>query len=235
MRGEKRMDWRTELESRLRALADEKLANFSSGLNPTCKPMLGVRLPELRKIAKEIAKTDYKDFLEHCPDSYFEYETLKAYVLGYAKDDIETILFYADQFVPTIKDWSVNDSFCQNFSIARKYPERVFDWLMDYAKKNEEFPQRIVAVLLMSHFLVPEYIDRVLAVMDTLQYDGYYTRMGVAWCVATAYAKFPKETAGYLADNKLQDWTYNKAIQKMCESYRVAEEDKAYWRARKRK
>ena len=229
------MDWRTELLPRLQALADEKLANFSSGLNPGSKPMLGVRLPELRKIAKELAKEDYKGFLEECPDTYFEYETLKAYVLGYAKDDIETILSYADRFVPTIGDWSVSDSFCQNFSIAKKYPERVFDWVMGYAKKEEEFSQRVAAVLLMSHFLVPEYIGRVLAVMDTLQYDGYYTRMGVAWCVATAYAKFPKETAVYLADNKLQDWTYNKAIQKMCESDRVGEEDKAYWKARKRK
>ena len=229
------MDWRTELEPRLQALADEKLANFSSGLNPNCKSMLGVRLPELRKIAKEIAKADYKGFLEEGPETYFEYETLKAYVLGYAKDDIETILSYADCFIPKIKDWSVNDSFCQNFTIARKYPERVFDWLMGYAKKEEEFSQRVAAVLLMSHFLVPEYIEKVLAVMDILQYDGYYTKMGVAWCVATAYAKFPKETAAYLGNNKLQDWTYNKAIQKMCESYRVSDEDKAYWKVRKRK
>lgn len=229
------MEWRTELEQRLRELASEHQAKFSEGLTPNCKPMLGVRLPELRKIAKEIAKTDYRGFLEECPDTYFEHETLQAYVLGYAKDDIETILSYADRFVPKICDWSVNDSFCQNFSIARKYPERVFSWLMDYAKKEEEFSQRVVAVLLMSHFLVPEYIDKVLASMDILQYDGYYTKMGVAWCVATAYAKFPKETAAYLSDNKLQDWTFNKAIQKMCESYRVTEADKAYWKARKRK
>lgn len=229
------MDWRTELEPRLRSLASEHQAKFSSGLTPNCKPMLGVRLPELRKIAKEIAKADYKEFLEECSDIYFEYETLQAYVLGYAKDDIEVILSYADRFLPKIKDWSVNDSFCQNFTIARKYPERVFDWLMDYAKQDAEFPQRVVAVLLMSHFLVPEYIDKVLTVMDTLQHDGYYTKMGVAWCVATAYAKFPKETGVYLADNKLRDWTYNKAIQKMCESYRVGDADKEYWKARKRK
>ena len=228
------MNWRTELEPRLRALADEKLANFSSGLNPGCKPMLGVRLPELRKIAKEIAKEDYRDFLEHCPDTYFEYETLQAYVLGYAKDDIETILSYADRFVPKIKDWSVNDSFCQNFTVARKYRERVYDWLMGYAKKEEEFSQRVVAVLLMSHFLVPEYIDRVLAVMDTLQYDGYYTKMGVAWCVATAYAKFPKETAAYLAENQLRDWTYNKALQKIAESLRVSQDVKKMIREMKR-
>ena len=229
------MNWKTELEPRLQVLASAHQASFSSSLTPNCKPMLGVRLPELRKIAKEIAKEDYKGFLEECPDTYFEYETLQAYVLGYAKDDIETILSYGDRFLPKIKDWSVNDSFCQNFSIARKYPERVFDWLMHYAKRDEEFPQRVVAVLLMSHFLVPEYIDKVLSVMDMLQYDGYYTKMGVAWCVATAYAKFPKETAAYLKHNQLRDWTYNKAIQKMCESYRVADADKAYWKERKRK
>jgi hypothetical protein len=106
---------------------------------------------------------------------------------------------------------------------------------MRYAVKEEEFSQRVVAVLTMSHFLIPEYIDKVLNVMDELQYDAYYTKMGVAWCVATAYAKFPKETAVYLANNKLQDWTNNKAIQKMCESYRVADEDKVYWKERKRK
>lgn len=229
------MEWRSELEPRLLALASEHQAKFSSSLTPNCKPMLGVRLPELRTIAKEIARTDYRGFLEECPDTYFEYETLQAYVLGYAKDSIEVILSYADRFLPKIADWSVNDSFCQNFTIARKYPERVFDWLLGYAKKEEEFLQRVVAVLLMSHFLTPAYIDRVLAVMDTLQFDGYYTRMGVAWCVATAYAKFPKETAAYLADNRLHDWTYNKAIQKMCESYRVGDADKAYWKARKRR
>ena len=124
------MNWKTELEPCLKSLASAHQAKFSSSLTPNCKPMLGVRLPELRKIAKEIAKENYREFLEECPDTWFEYETLQAYVLGYAKDDIEVILSYADRFLPKIKDWSVNDSFCQNFTIARKYPERVFDWLM---------------------------------------------------------------------------------------------------------
>lgn len=229
------MEWRTELEGRLRALATERQAKFSASLIPDCKPMIGVKLPELRKIAKEIAKEDYRAFLEECPDTYFEYETLKAYVLGYAKDDIEVLLSYADRFLPKIKDWSVSDSFCQSFSVAKKHRERVWEWLMPYAKQEEEFLQRVAAVLMMSHFLTEEYIDRVLAVLDMLQYDGYYTKMGVAWCAATAYAKFPEQTARYLENNKLRDWTYNKTIQKMCESYRVSEEDKAYWKQRKRK
>lgn len=220
---------------RLKALASSHQAEFSSSLIPGCKPMLGVKLPELRKIAKKIAKEDYRDYMEHCSDTYFEQEVLAAYVIGYAKDDIDSILSYADAFTKKVHNWSVSDSFCQNFTIAKKEQEKVYEWLCKLSVQKEEFPQRIVAVILMSHFLNQTYIDRVLSMMDQLSYDGYYTKMGVAWCIATAFAKFPKETAVYLHTNRLCDFTYNKAIQKMCESFRVSAEDKAYWREQKRK
>ena len=71
--------------------------------------------------------------------------------------------------------------------------------------------------------------------MDKLDNPAYYTKMGVAWCVATAYAKYPEATMQYLKDNKLDDWTYNKSIQKMIESFRVPDEDKKILRAMKRK
>lgn len=224
-----------EVNRQLFALAEEKNANRSSSIIPGAKSMLGARIPDLRKLAKQIAKEDYKDFLENCPDDYFEQQSLQAFVLGYAKDDIEMLLSYADRFIPKIQDWSVNDSFCQTFAIARKYRREVWEWLMPYAKKEEEYSQRVVAVLLMSHFLVDEYIQQVLEVMNQLKYDAYYTKMGVAWCVATAYAKYPKETYAFLLDNQLDDWTFNKSIQKMIESYRVPEEDKKWLREMKRR
>ncbi|MGN0290997.1 MAG: DNA alkylation repair protein [Lachnospiraceae bacterium] len=201
---------------------------------PGAKPSIGVRVPVLRKMAKEIAKEDYRFFMEHYTCEYLEQETLKAFVIGYAKDDIETILRYADDFIPQIHDWMVNDAFCQNFSIARKYRTKVFDWLMKYKQMDEEYPQRVVAVLLMSHFLVDDYYQNVLDTMNELKHDGYYTKMGVAWCVATAYAKYPQDTMKFLKKNELEDWTYNKSIQKMIESYRVSAEDKEILRTMKR-
>ena len=89
--------------------------------------------------------------------------------------------------------------------------------------------------MLMDHFLVPEYIGRVLAVYNSLKHEGYYCKMGVAWGIATAYAKFPQETQAFLLENELDDYTYNKAIQKMLESYRVSAEDKEMLRGMKRK
>ncbi len=224
-----------EVNERLKELAEDAYAKRSGGITPGAKPMLGVRIPKLRELAKQIAKENYRSFLEQCPDDLFEQQALQAFVLGYAKDEIDTVLLYADRFIPKIGDWAVSDGFCQTFVIARKHRKRVWEWLMEYAGKKDEFSQRVVAVLLMSHFLTEEYIKPVLDVMNDLDYDGYYTKMGVAWCVATAYAKYPDETNSFLIENRLSDWTYNKAIQKMLESCRIAEEDKAELRKKKRR
>ena len=106
---------------------------------------------------------------------------------------------------------------------------------MQYRASKSEFEQRVVAVMLMDHFLVPEYIDRVLAVYNSLKHEGYYCKMGVAWGIATTYAKFPQETQAFLLENELDDFTYNKAIQKMLESYRVSKkwlpQEVADWRS----
>lgn len=148
---------------------------------------------------------------------------------------MEELLEYAAAFIPKIHDWSVNDGFCSTFKIVRKHRAEVWDFLMQYRASESEFEQRVVAVMLMDHFLVPEYIDRVLAVYNSLKHEGYYCKMGVAWGIATAYAKFPQETQAFLLENELDDYTYNKAIQKMLESYRVSAEDKEMLRGRKRK
>lgn len=223
-----------EVNKKLMELAEEKNAKRSSTIIPGAKTILGARVPDLRKLAKQIAKEDYREFLEQGREDYFEEQMLKAFVLGYAKDDIENLLSYADRFVPGIQDWCVNDGFCQTFSIARKHRDRVFAWLLPYVKEQKEYSQRMAAVLLMSHFLTDDYIYPVLELLNRLSFDAYYTKMGVAWCVATSYAKYPKETYAFLLDNRLDDWTYNKAIQKMRESFRVSAEDKEMLQKMKR-
>lgn len=223
------------IDETLKELATQRQAEFNAKLTPGCKPMLGVKLPNLRKMAKEIAKEDYKKFLEEYPEDYYEHEMLKGLVIGYAKDDFETLLRYANAFIPKIHDWAVCDVFCQTFKATQKNREEAWNWLMKYAYADGEFEQRVVAVMLMSHFLTDEYTDKVLECMNRLKNEGYYTRMGVAWCVATAYAKYPEKTRKYLENNELDDWTFNKSIQKMTESYRISDEDKTALRKMKRK
>lgn len=218
------------VEERVEGAEYSVYGEFSKSLNPTALPMIGVRIPDLRKIAKRIAGDDYKKFLGGNPMDFFEMECLQAMVIGYAKDELKVILSFAEDFIPKIHDWAVNDSFCQTFKIAEKFPAQCWDFFMQYADSKKEFEVRVVAVMLMSHFLKEDYIDQVIRVLDSLytgaspdKNDYYYAKMGVAWAVATVAAKFPEKCLSYMKspENHLDDWTFNKAIQKMCESFRV--------------
>ena len=223
-----------EITARLMQECKDGIIMYCKHVVPNSKPVIGVKVPKLRQMAKQIAKEDYRTFMEQYPEDYFEQQMLKAYVIGYAKDDITTILHYADIFLPSIQDWAVNDAFCSTFTIARKYEKEVWNWLIKYAECDDEFLQRVVAVMMMSQFLTKEYVQSILDTMNLLKNPGYYTKMGIAWCVATAYAKFPTETLAFLKANELDDWTYNKSIQKMKESFRVSEEDKELLTSMKR-
>ena len=92
------------------------------------KNYYGVRLPELRKIAKIITNEKRYDFFEE-EHLTFEELTIHAYAIGYLKTDINTCLKYLKDFIPLVDNWSVNDSLCQNMKFARKYPKEVFEFI----------------------------------------------------------------------------------------------------------
>ena len=188
----------------------------------------GVSVPELKKFAKQIAKENYKDFLDHNKFETFELKLLHAFVLGYAKDNISTLLAYFERFVPYVDDWAINDSLCQSFKIARIYPQIVWDYLMQYENTDKEFESRIVSVMLLSHYLNDEYITKVFMVLDKLNADEYYAQMGIAWAIATIMGKYPDDCLKYLQSQKchLNAATYNKSIQKIIESFRVSDDIK---------
>lgn len=224
-----------EIRAYLTEHAEPEYQKFTSGLIPGSDVILGVRIPAIRALGKRIVKEDWRTYLAEARDDSFEELILQGFVIGYAKADIEEILCFAAEFIPKIHDWSVNDGFCSTFQIAKKNRERVWEFLMQYQYSEHEFEQRVVAIMLMDHFLVEDYIDRVLTVFNDLKHDGYYCKMGVAWGIATAYAKFPEKTHAFLLSNHLDDFTYNKSIQKMLESYRVTEEQKKILRQMKRR
>ena len=199
-------------------------------INSIKRTTFGISIPELRKFAKRIVKENYRDFLDKNECESFELRLLHAFVLGYAKDDINTLLGYFDKFIPFVNDWAVNDSLCQAFKMARKYPDVVWKYLMRYKKSKKEFESRIVSVMLLSHYLNDEYIDRVIKVLDSLNTDDYYSQMGVAWAFATVMAFYPQKCIDYMESNKchLDNVTYRKTLQKIRESYRVSDKIKKY-------
>ena len=185
----------------------------------------GVRLPLLRNIAKTIAKEKRYEFFAEKHAS-FEELTIHAYAIGYLKEDIDTCLKYLKEFIPLVDNWSVNDSLCQNMKFARKYPKEVFEFLKSMKESSNEWEIRIIAVTFLSHFLNDEYIDEVIDILDNLQRPTYMSKMGIAWAFATIMAKYEDKTFEYLKKSSLDDWTFNKALSKMKESFRVSDKAK---------
>ncbi len=214
----------------LEAIAEVDYKEFSASLIPGVTNMLGVRIPILRKIAKRLAKEDWKGCMEWEDTIYFEETMLQGLVLGYAKAPVDEILEYTKGFISQIDNWSVNDFFCNTFKIAGREHEKVWDFLMTYKDSKKEYELRVVAVMLLFHFLRDEYIDEVLKVLAELEIVGYYTSMAVAWAYATAWGKYPDKTKEFLQEHPIDIETYRRTLRKCLESYRISDEDKLWIR-----
>ena len=89
--------------------------------------------------------------------------------------------------------------------------------------------------MMLDHYICEDYIDQVIAALDSVKHDGYYVKMAVAWAVSVCFVKFSDKTMKYLKYNNLDDWTYNKSIQKIIESRRVDDMTKDGLRKMRRK
>lgn len=215
--------------------AEEEYKKFQSSLIPGEDRLLGVRLPFLRELAKEIAKEDWRDYLNTAEDEYYEEIMLQGLVIGYAKAPPEEILQYTARFVPKITNWGVCDSFCTGLKLAKKHPPMVWDFIQPYLRSGKEFEIRFAVIMMLAHYINDPYIDQVISSLDKVHHEGYYVKMGVAWAISVCYVKYPEKTMSYLKSCSLDDFTYNKSLQKIVESYRVDQESKEIIRSMKRK
>lgn len=219
----------------MKNLSDEKYRNFHSRLVPNTDNILGIRVPVLRKLAKDISKGDYEGFLQSCGRTYYEEDLLRGMVISNIKTDCDELIRRVDSFIPYVNNWAVCDTFCTSIKQVKKYRPQFFEHIQTYLNDSNPWSKRVGLILMLSYFLEDEYIDEVLKRCELTQDTDYYVMMGRAWLIATAYAKFPDKTKGFLLSANLDDTVFNMSIQKCIESTRVSKEDKDYLRTLKRK
>lgn len=228
-----------EIRARLLALAEPKFRDFSSALIPGGEPLLGVRLPALRQLAGEIGREDWRGYLKACAPTaeppYFEEVMLRGMVIGAAPMELEERLEQVRGFLPMIHNWSVCDSFCAGLKTARKAPGAFYGLLLPCLESSECYQVRFGLVMLLDWYLNDCYIDRALGHFFSFCHPDYYAQMAAAWGISIAYVKYPHKTLPFLRENGLDDFTQNKAIQKIRESRRVPAADKEMLLALKRK
>ena len=253
-----------ETRRKLQLCAEEKYKDFSASLVPGEQTMLGVRLPKLREMAKELAKGNWEEELE-TEDIYFEEIMLRGMVIGYAtlKMDPEKAFGYIEDFIPRVRNWSVCDSVFMKTDVFKKDRDLTWEFLLPYLESGEEFKVRVALIIMMAHLLrcdasgrkmsrmcnvtmedlaafaqektkAGKYAVLILEHINRPFREGYYAHMAAAWLVAESFCCFPAMTDRFLKTCCLDDTTYNRALQKIVES-KIPEEDvKEYIRSLKK-
>lgn len=228
------MDIREELER----LADKEYKEFHSALLPTVDRdrIIGVRLPQLRAIAARIKRAGPKGTLPELPQGDTLEETLvRGFVIAGADMPLEEHLKAVAGFVPEIDCWSVCDSFVTSLKFVKKDRGRAWEFIQPYFESDRTYDIRFAAVMSLTYFKDGEYATRVFEKFDKIENDDYYVKMVVAWAVSVFFVNAREETRRYLENNRLDDFTFNKSLQKITESYRITPQEKAEIRAMKRK
>lgn len=223
------------LRKELYDLADEEYRKFQISLCPNVNDIIGVRLPQLRELAKKIAKDNPIEFLDKYNPEYYEERMIYGLVIGYMKADFNTRLNYLDKFVPMIDNWAVCDCTCSTLKFTEKNLEDMWEYLKKYINSKNEFEVRFAVIMLMDYYIRDEYVDKVLDIYNNIRVDKYYVKMGVAWAISVIFVKYEKKARNFLSNNKLDNFTFNKSLQKIIESNRVSKEVKDEMRALKRR
>ncbi len=226
-----------QTEQELRELADEQYRQFHAKLIPGVDTeFIGVRVPALRKLAKKLIKEDWRGFVEETRQSnIYEFNMLCGMVTALAKCGFSEKLLYVEKFIPCINNWAVCDIVCGDLKDVKNNREEMKKFLAPYLRSEQEYEVRFAVVILMQYFLTDEYSSDVLKIYDAIQHGGYYVKMAVAWGISACFIRYPELTLSYLSSCNLDDFTYNKSIQKMLESFRVSDEDKEMLRTMKRR
>jgi 3-methyladenine DNA glycosylase AlkD len=214
------------VEKQLIDLKDEKYKEFISSLIPNIKvdTIIGIRVPQIRKLAKSIQNSNETNlFLATLPHKYFESYMLHGVLLSYIRD-YDTYIDYLDQFLPYVDNWAVCDIISNK--IVSKHLSEFYLKIIEWLHSSDVYEIRFAIRMMMEYFLDNNFKIENLEIIGSINNDDYYVKMMIAWFFATALAKNYDDTYAYLANCHILKWTMNKIVQKARESYRISPENK---------
>ena len=223
------------IKEQLLQLAADGNKEFAQSLQPGVPNVLGIRVPQLRGLAREIARGDWKIYIKGADTYYMEERLLTGLVIAYIKGiTLEERFSLIRHWVTQINSWAVCDSVCSTLKPDKEGREAWWQFIESYMQSSDEYGIRFGVVMALCHFVDAAHLARLFRLFGAIRHEGYYVKMAVAWAVSVCYVKFPSETYDFLAQGHLDTFTHNKAIQKTCESYRVSGEEKGRVRALRR-
>ncbi|MBR2701069.1 MAG: DNA alkylation repair protein [Erysipelotrichaceae bacterium] len=219
----------------LEANSRQKYRQFTGSLNPGSRyPVMGVRVPLLRELAKKLAKEYGINAVDMLSDDSQEEVLLQGFVIAYSKMPLAEKKPYIDNYIAKCDNWSLIDSFVSTFHFNRKDEALMWRYLGEYRKSKQTFTVRFVLVMMLNRYLKDEYINDILEYCSNIDSEEYYIEMAQGWLLATAAINYFYDVELILKDGKLNMFTHNRTIQKAVESFRISAENKERLRALRR-
>jgi 3-methyladenine DNA glycosylase AlkD len=222
-----------DLRTALFSAPDLKYRDFQAKLIPNLErdSMIGVRTPELRKMAKQFAKRpDVVDFLKDLPHRYFDENQIHAFILSEIKD-YDRCVEQVNLFLPYVDNWATCDQMSPK--VFKKHGPELLTQIRQWIQSGHTYTVRFGIGMLMQHYLDEDFAPDYPALVGGIHSEEYYINMMIAWYFATALAKQYEAVIPWLEEKRLELWVHNKTIQKAIESYRISAEQKAYLRTLK--
>lgn len=217
------------LNSILNEYTDTKYNEFNKKIVKTKYTMIGIKIPILKKLAKDLLKQyNYIDLLNSLDNSIYEHILLECLIISYINIDYKERLKLIDKFIPKIDSWAICDTFCSSLKFINKNKKEFLKYIEKYLNSKKEYYLRFGIVILLDYYINDEYIDYVLDKLLNIKSDYYYVKMAISWTISVCLVKYYNKTVEFLVNNKdvLDKWTYNKALQKAVESFRISDEKK---------
>lgn len=223
-----------EIKEELFKLQDKKYADFQSKLIPNISQdsVIGVRTPDLRKLAKKYEKKeDISIFLNILPHQYFDEKQLHAFIISERKD-FDKCIKEINSFLPFLDNWATCDQLSPK--VFKKNKKALLDNIKNWLSSSHTYTIRFAIGMLMQHFLDEDFDLKYPKMVAKIKSEEYYINMMIAWYFATGLAKQYDAIIPFIENNKLDKWTHNKTIQKAVESYRITPEQKTYLKSLKK-
>jgi len=218
----------TDIQKQLFELQDKGYRDFNAALIPNVdkERIIGVRIPTLRKLAKELCFTaDAASFMASLPHEYYEENNLHAFLIEQIKD-FEQCIRSLERFLPYVDNWATCDS--MRPAVFKKHRRELLEHVDMWLRSDQTYTVRYGIGMLMCHYLDEGFSVEYPSRIADIQSEEYYVKMMIAWYFATALAKQYEAVLPFIQGRKLDKWTHNKAIQKAIESRRISEEQKSY-------
>ena len=196
---------------------------FTCNLIPNIDPntVIGVRMPELRKLAKQIKYYD----LNNLPHKYYEENNLHGLIICEIKD-YDKLRSELSKFLDYVDNWATCDLLSPK--LFKKHPENLINQVKLWLNSGKTYHIRFAISILLRYYLDDMFKIEYLDLVSNTKSEEYYVNMMIAWYFAEALVKQYDIAVKYIIEQKLDKFTHQKAIQKAIDSHRISDEQKAF-------